>query len=92
MDDDASITRKKLLHRARYRGFREADLLIGGFAEAALPGMDEAALAAFGRLLDLNDHDLYAAIVGESPAPAGFEALIEDMRAYCAQRPLRPAP
>ena len=44
MDD----RRKKLKFRAWRRGFREIDLILGGFAEARLVDLDEAGLDAFG--------------------------------------------
>lgn len=75
--------RKKLLHRARYRGFREADLLIGRFAAAALPLMSDSEIEAFETLLSCNDHDLYSCIVEGTPPPAGADpALIARMRAF----------
>jgi len=66
MDD----RRKKLQFRAWRRGFREIDLILGGFADRELAGMDEIGLAAFERLLDAPDQDVYAWITGGAPAPA----------------------
>jgi len=62
--------RKRLLYRAKYRGFREADFLIGGFAAAHLGEMNEAELDEFEHLLGLSDHDLYAWATGKSVPPA----------------------
>lgn len=86
MTDDANeLRRKKLLHRARYRGFKEADLLIGGFAEDALPSMSAAEMEAFEAILDCNDHDLYAWITGNAEAPKAVDAaLIAKMGAFDA--------
>ncbi len=67
------IRRKKLLHRARYRGFKEADMLVGGFAESALGAMSELELEAFETLLAHNDHDIYAWIVGDAAPPAAID-------------------
>lgn len=61
--------RKKILHRARYRGFREADLLIGGFADEAVAAMSESEVDAFEALIAEADHDLYAWATGAAPAP-----------------------
>jgi antitoxin CptB len=81
--DIHSVRRKRLLHTARYRGFREADILIGGFAEAALPSMSDEELDSFEAILGLNDHDLYAIIVGDTTTPPGLDAnLIGRMRAF----------
>ncbi len=81
--------RKRLLHRARYRGFKEADLLIGGFATKSLAAMSDAELDAFEAILSLNDHDIYSWVIGSAPPPANVDpGMIEQMRAFDAsQRP-----
>jgi antitoxin CptB len=66
MDD----RRKKLRFRAWRRGFREIDLILGGFADRHVADLDEAALAAFERLLDAQDQDVYAWITDQTDAPA----------------------
>ncbi|MDZ7627456.1 MAG: succinate dehydrogenase assembly factor 2 [Parvularculaceae bacterium] len=81
------LRRKKLLHRARYRGFKEADLLVGGFADEALPDMSAAELDAFEAILSLNDHDIYAWVFGGAAPPANVDAaLIARMRAFDASK------
>lgn len=83
MDETRERQIKRLLYRARYRGFREADFLIGGFAQAHLGAMTDAELAAFDQLLEENDHDLFAWIKGGVPAPERLDrALLAAMRAY----------
>ena len=69
MDD---IRLKKLLYRADHRGFREADIIIGGFARKHLAELSEAQLDEFERLIDQPDQDLYAWIIGREPAPEEF--------------------
>ncbi|MCB2098362.1 MAG: succinate dehydrogenase assembly factor 2 [Parvularculaceae bacterium] len=82
--------RKRLRHRARYRGFKEADILIGGFADAALPDMDAAELDAFEAILACNDHDLYAWIAGDRAAPEEIDpAILKRMRAFDAAAKIR---
>ncbi len=66
MDD----RRKKLKFRAWRRGFREIDLILGGFADHRIEGLDEAGLIALERLLDAPDQDVYSWITGEAEAPA----------------------
>lgn len=81
-DEPAETRRKKLMHRASYRGFREADILLGEFAKATVPAMTTDELSAFERLLDCDDHDIYAAVVLGEPAPAGADpAMVDRMRA-----------
>ena len=72
MIEDIEKRRKKLLYRASYRGFKEADLLIGGFARAHLPTMDEAALNEFEALLKTPDRELYAWATGTQEPPANM--------------------
>ena len=61
--------RNKLKYRAWHRGFREADLILGPFADAHLPSMNAGELEAFEQLLEQPDHDLYAWIIGQAIAP-----------------------
>ena len=65
------VTRARL--RAWRRGFREADLILGPFADARAGAMSADDLASFERLLEVEDQDLYAWIVGAQPAPVEFE-------------------
>ncbi|GAM99318.1 ygfY [alpha proteobacterium U9-1i] len=69
MDD----RRKKLRFRAWRRGFREIDLILGGFADVRLTHLDAAGLDAFEALLDAPDQDVYAWITEADPAPPAFE-------------------
>lgn len=66
MDD----RRKRLKFRAWRRGFREIDLILGGFADRHLAELDQTGLQAFERLLDAPDQDVYGWITEEAPAPA----------------------
>lgn len=69
---DIETRRKKLLYQASYRGFKEADLLIGGFARAHLPAMTEAELDEFEALLAVNDRELYDWATGKREPPANI--------------------
>jgi len=75
---------KKLKYRAWHRGFVEADLILGPFADAHLETLGEADLDHFERLLEQPDHDLYAWIVGQGSPPADMDlpvlALIRGFR------------
>jgi antitoxin CptB len=68
---EARLKRARL--RAWRRGFREADLILGPFADAHVPSMSDDMLSQFERLLEQNDHWVYAWIVGTEPAPAEFD-------------------
>jgi antitoxin CptB len=60
----------RIIFRAWRRGFREADLVLGPFAEQVGPTLDAAQLDAFEAMLEAEDHDLYAWIIGKTPIPA----------------------
>lgn len=86
MTEPDDIRRKRLLYQASRRGFKEADLLIGGFAKAALCEMDERALEEFERLLACPDHDLYAYALGERAAPPSVACAVLDRLIAFAKR------
>jgi antitoxin CptB len=74
---------KRLRFRAWRRGFREADLILGPFADSHAQTLTLEEVEAFEVLLDLPDHDVYGWIVGPAPAPAPYEtALIARIRAF----------
>ncbi|MFI4965963.1 MAG: succinate dehydrogenase assembly factor 2 [Caulobacterales bacterium] len=70
-EDDARL--KKLKFRAWRRGFREADLILGPFADSHVATFSTAELDRFEALLEVPDHDLYAWIVGAAPIPPEFD-------------------
>ena len=78
--------RKKLLYRATYRGFKEADLLIGGFATAHLESFGEAELDEFEVLLEVNDRELYDWATGKKEPPAEVRGpVFERLQAFDLQ-------
>lgn len=79
--DDAY--RNKLRFRAWRRGFREADLILGPFADRRVPTMNEAEAATFETLLDQHDHDLYGWIIGRAPTPPEFDhAIMNEIKQF----------
>jgi antitoxin CptB len=100
MQDAASLTDarfKKLRFRAWRRGFVEADLILGPFADAHLTAMSAEDLDEFEALLETPDQDLYAWIMGMQPVPAVHDtplmARLREFRfaARAARRGLGPA-
>ena len=73
MTDSLDIRRKRLLFRSWHRGTREADLLLGSFAESHLAGFDGTRLAEFEALLELPDADLFDWINGRSAPPPQYD-------------------
>lgn len=60
------IRRKKLVYRANYRGFKEAELILGGFAKKYVDNFTEDELTIFEDLLTAKDHDIYDWITGKT--------------------------
>ena len=78
MTDDIAIRRKRLLYIATYRGFKEADLLIGGFAKKHIATMGTTELDQFEALLNQNDRALYAWAIGNAEAPSALQGEVLD--------------
>ncbi len=75
-----SDRQKKLLFRAWHRGTREADLMVGRFAEAYIPQLDDTGLDIFEEFLDENDPDIFDWISGRTPLPLlPITPLLQDM-------------
>lgn len=67
--DAAAPLRRRLRFRSWHRGTREADLLLGGFADTTLDRLDTAQLARYGELLETSDPDLWDWVTGRVPVP-----------------------
>jgi antitoxin CptB len=73
----------RIRFRAWRRGFREADLILGPFAETHAPTMSEEDLDELERLLDQSDQDLYAWIIGRQPTPEAFDTpMMERIKSF----------
>lgn len=70
---------KKIRFRCWHRGFREADLILGPFADANLERLSSDELDEFERLIDQPDHDLYGWITGAIATPEAFEGDMLDL-------------
>ena len=78
------VARRKRLHfRAWRRGFKEADLIMGRFAEARLDDLAPAELDEFERLLDAPDTEVYAWICGAAPTPENYSGpVLDQLKAF----------
>ena len=75
--------RKRLIYRSNYRGFKEADLLLGGFAKAHMHELTEDEVTQFEDLLEAKDHDIYDWISGKVPVPANYDTpILLKLRAF----------
>jgi len=79
-----------LRYRAWRRGFREADLILGPFADAELAGLSAADADAFEALLEVPDPELYAWILGREPIPAEHDGEVMRRIAAFARSGLSP--
>ncbi|MCZ6744053.1 MAG: succinate dehydrogenase assembly factor 2 [Alphaproteobacteria bacterium] len=79
MAGETDVRRKRLLYRSRRRGMREADHLLGGFAERTLDGFTDEQLDRYERLLENTDPDLLDWITGRAPVPDAFDNDVMDL-------------
>ena len=75
--DDTRI--KRLKFRAWHRGFREADLILGPFADKYAHLLTPEQFDAFEALMEQPDQDLYEWIVERTPTPPEFDGEIMNM-------------
>lgn len=77
------LRRRRLLFRSWHRGIREADLLMGRFADSCIEELSEAELDQYESLLEVPDHDLYVWVTGEAEIPSDYDtALMKRLRAF----------
>ena len=74
MSETLDIRRKRLLFRSWHRGTKEADLLLGSFAERHLPGFTADQVDRYEALISADDSDLLAWIAGRAAPPAAHES------------------
>ena len=86
-ETSADIRRKRLLFRSWHRGTREADLVLGSFAEAYLVGFDEERLAEYESLLACPDAELFDWIAGRRALPAEYDTEVTRLLLAFRYRP-----
>ncbi len=75
-EQKTDLLRRQLRFRAWHRGTREADLLLGPFADAFLPDCPAADVAVFADLLTVDDPDLWDWVTGRAAPPAAHETSV----------------
>jgi len=78
METNLDAHRRKLVFRAWRRGFREMDLLMGGFADENMAKLDDEGVAEFERLLSVPDWEVYAWLIGQKPVPENHKGPVLD--------------
>jgi antitoxin CptB len=67
--DGLDPRRRRLLFRSWHRGTREADLIMGRFADVHIDRLSESELDEFEHLLDALETELLTWITGQTPVP-----------------------
>jgi len=68
--DGLDARRRRLLFRSWHRGTREADLIMGRFADAHIEGFSDAELDQYEHLLEALETDLLSWMTGLAGVPA----------------------
>lgn len=76
--DGLDPRRKKMLFRAWHRGIKEMDIVLGTFADAHLPDLNDEELDTFENLMDVPDRDLFKWISGEAETPDNYRSALLD--------------
>jgi len=83
MTDDVETRRRRAIYRARHRGTKEMDWILGRFADQAIGGFSTDRLGMFERMLTLPDPDLEDMILHPELKPAGeFAELVAAVRVF----------
>lgn len=74
---------KRLRYRSWHRGCKETDLILGGYCDRHLDGMEAAELALCEALLEEDDSDIWAWLTEKSQSPKSeYEPLLAKMRNF----------
>ena len=80
---------KKLLYISHHRGMKEADALIGGFADQYLNSFNLDELNAWAELLQESDNVLMDWLLDRCPRPeGGYNGLLDQLYDYTKLRTL----
>ena len=82
--DEARLKRMRM--RSWRRGTKEMDLVLGPYADAKLAGMTAAGLDGFDSVLEENDQDLMAWMLGQKTPPLAHAGLIAVLSAFASSR------
>ena len=82
-DDERLARQRKLSFRAWRRGFKEADIILGNYADDRLDTMTPEELDIFEILLEVPDQDLYGWIIEREPTPeANKSTIMSELNQY----------
>jgi antitoxin CptB len=72
-EDPATIQRRRLRFRSWHRGTREADLVLGRFADVHLAHFSADQLDRYAALLEKSDPEIYDWITDRAPVPRDLD-------------------
>ncbi len=87
-EHDLDTRRRRLRFRTSHTGTRETDILLGGFVDARVDGLDETRIGELEHLLASNDdRDILDWITERAPVPRAYATLaITTLIAYVRDR------
>jgi antitoxin CptB len=71
--DTIECQRRRLHYRSWRRGTREADLVLGRFADTHLATFSAGQLDRYAALLEKSDAEIFDWMAGRAPVPPGFD-------------------
>ncbi len=73
---------KRLKYRSQHRGTKEADYLLGRFADQFLASLKPEQLECFDALLNCPDNEIIQWMSGQQSVPVEYEILITKLRSF----------
>jgi antitoxin CptB len=86
MTETAEARLKRMRMRSWRRGTKEMDLVLGPWADEHLASLSPDRLDLFDRLLEENDQDLMAFILGQAEPPAELAAFLAEIAEFARAR------
>lgn len=68
--------KRKLLFRSKHRGFKEADIILGTFAEKFVCEMSDSELQEYDLILQQSDNDIYDWYTGKLEVPSDMSGSV----------------
>lgn len=78
-EESIEIRKKRLKFRSWHRGIKEADILLGSFADKFLEQLTSSQLDTYENILREPDSDLVAWITGDKPVPEHYDSDVMTM-------------
>lgn len=84
LENDNKI--RRLIYRSWHRGCKETDEALGAFARDCISSLPAHELAAYERLLEEDDWDIWNWLTGKAEPGPAYNALIHKMKAHIHAR------